>query len=200
MHSRAGPIALLLLLVVLGCPSASADSVVPTSTNYANYVRESDQAKVCGINLEIENPAPPERVKFAVFADYDKSENAVAIGFRIGASRRSAAGSFKPIKIAGCTFDSPTFNSADEMDLEVYDEAVFTAATSDRIAASRLLRAVAAGNFSINLLSDEQGEDEWTYKISVPPSAEVQFSFAHCLEGIMPGQVLSRTAPVRLAR
>ena len=152
------------------------------------------------MTLDIENPMPPELIRFAAFVDYDKAESAVAVGFRIGAAKRSTAGDFERVRITGATIESATFTSADEMDLELYGEDAFTAATADGIAASRLLKSVISGKFSIDIFVVEPKGSEWTYEISSEPPAGVRLSFEDCLEKTMPGQALLRASPVRLGR
>ena len=142
------------------------------------------------MTLDIENPMPPELIRFAAFVDYDKAESAVAVGFRIGAAKRSS----------GATIESASFSSADEMDLELYGEGAFTAATADGIAASRLLKSVISGKFSIDIFVVEPKGSEWTYEISSEPPAGVRLSFENCLEDDDAGSSVAACEPVRLGR
>jgi len=194
MNSTLRVITLAALLLGFGRDGAFADVIVPDDIAYASRIDENGQAKICEIVLTITNSSPPERVDFTTFAGYDKLENAAAVGFLMGAAKQSDSGELELVPISSGAFNSATFNSPDEMDHEVSGDGTIMAATADSLAADRFLESVGEGDFYLTLASDEPEIRDWTYKIASRPPADVQQSFATCLEKLLPSTVSLRRA------
>jgi hypothetical protein len=166
-------------------------SISPLSIQYSNSAEEDRDAKICEIVVTLTNAGPPEHVTVSVFADYDKVEAAIAVGFMVAAAKESSAGDLEMIDVTSAAFTSDSFNSADELDQEMSGEGdgFFMAATTDADVAVRFLRSVAAGGFYLTLSGDAPGVSDWTYKVKGGPPAEVQERFARCLDQLEPGTV-----------
>jgi len=181
--------ALSAMIWSFGSDCAGADAIVPTTVKYSSSVDENSQAKICQIVATITNAAPPERVDFTAFAGYDKLENAVAVGFLVGAAKRLPSGEFELLMVASAAFNSTTFNSADELDHEVSGDGTIMAATSDGAIAERFLRSVTSGGYLVTLSSDQPEVRDWTYRIADRPPDDVQQSFATCVQELVPSTV-----------
>ncbi|BCM20901.1 hypothetical protein [Mesorhizobium sp. J8] len=167
-------------------PSAAlADPIVPDAVSYAYNFDETNDAKICEITLDMQNPATPELVEFTAFAGYDKSNASVAIGFiTMMAAHQPMSEELQLLDLSAATFTSHTFRSADDMDYEVHKDGGIMAATLDRVVARNFLQAFVGGDFELTLATAGSGST-WSYKISAAPPAEVQNGFAKCLEGLL---------------
>ncbi|RWB73033.1 MAG: hypothetical protein EOQ50_18930 [Mesorhizobium sp.] len=178
--------ALIAGLAGINMPVAVAGTIVPDAIGYTYNLDETDDAKICEITLDMQNPATPELVEFTAFAGYDKSNASVAIGFITMAAHQPLSEELQLLDLSAATFTFHTFRSADDMDYEVHKDGGIMAATLDRVVASNFLQAFVGGDFELTLAT---AGSTWSYKISAAPPAEVQNGFAKCLEELLRSSV-----------
>lgn len=164
--------------------AAVADAVIPDATSYTYNLAETDDAKVCEIRLDAQNLTTPELVEFTAFAGYDKINETLVTGFITMAAHQPTSGKLQLLDLSGAAFVSHTFRSANDMDYEVHKDGGVMVATVNRVVATKFLLAFVGGDFELTLAT-AGSESEWSYKISAPPPAEVQNSFAKCLEELL---------------
>jgi hypothetical protein len=176
--------ALVAVQAGVNLSAAVADSIVPDAISYTYNRDETDDAQICEITLDMQNPATPELVEFTAFAGYDKSNESIAIGFIMMAAHQPLSEELQLLDLSAATFTSPIFRSVDHMDYEVHKDGGIMAATLDRVVARDFLQAFVGGDFELTLATAGSGST-WSYKISAAPPTEVQNSFARCLEELL---------------
>lgn len=177
--------ALIAILAGVNASAAVAETIVPEAISYTYNLDETDDAKICEITLDMQNPTAPELVEFTAFAGYDKSNESVAIGFITMAAHQPLSEELQLLDLSAATFTSPTFQSADDMDYEVHKDGGIMAATLDQVVASSFLRAFIGGDFELTLATAGPQSTKSSYRISTAPPAEVQNGFAKCLEELL---------------
>lgn len=185
MRSLFARAALIAGLAGMNMPVAVAGTIVPDAIGYTYNLDETDDAKICEIILDMQNPATPELVEFTAFAGYDKSNESVAIGFITMAAHQPLSEELQLLDLSAATFTSPTFRSVNDMDYEVHKDGGIMAATLDRVAASNFLQAFIGGDFELTLATAGPQSTNFSYKIYTAPPAEVQNGFARCLEDLL---------------
>lgn len=185
MRSLFARAALIAGLAGMNMPVAVAGTIVPDAIGYTYNLDETDDAKICEIILDMQNPATPELVEFTAFAGYDKSNASVAIGFITMAVHQPLSEELQLLDLSAATFTSHTFRSADDMDYEVHKDGGIMAATLDRVVASNFLQAFVGGDFELTLATAGAAGATSSYRISTAPPAEVQNGFTKCLEELL---------------
>lgn len=192
----------LSLALVAGLLAAGSAEmpITPTAVAYSHSAEESSDAKMCEMTATLTNPVPPERVTLSAFAGYDKNEASIAVGFIVGASRQLPSGSLDMVEVSSAAIVSDNFNSADELDHEVWGEGdgLFLAATADAETANRLLKAVAAGGFYLTVSGNEPDIANWTYKVKAGAPSDIQKGFDQCLGNLEPAIISLRPAKAQL--
>ncbi|RWM22788.1 hypothetical protein [Mesorhizobium sp.] len=183
MRSLFARAALIAGLAGVNVSAVVADAIVPDVIGYTYNLDETDDAKICEIILDMQNPTTPELVEFTAFAGYDKSNASVAIGFITMAAHQPLSEELQLLDLSAATFTSRTFRSADDMDYEVHKDGGIMAATLDRVVASNFLQAFVGGDFELTLAIAASATS--SYRISTAPPAEVQNGFAKCLEELL---------------
>jgi hypothetical protein len=189
------PIVLLAALAASILTSApGSQPIVPLAIDYFNSAAQSRDAKICEIVAALANAGPPQRVTISAFAEYDKGEGAIVVGFVVGAEHQLSSGDLEDLNVTSAALISDSFSSADEFDYEVTEggDGLFLARTSNEEVARRFLRSVANGGYYLVLSDDDPETPGWIYKVRSAPSAGVQQRFANCLENLGPGAMSLR--------
>jgi hypothetical protein len=187
------PIVLLTALAAsILNPAPGSQPIVPLAIKYFNSAAQSRDTRICEIVATLANAVPPQRVTISAFAEYDKGEGAIVVGFMVGAAHQLSSGDLEDLNVTSAALISDSFSSADEFDYEVTGDGLFLARTSDEEVAGRFLRSVANGGYYLVLSGDDPETPGWIYKVRSGPSADVQQRFANCLENLAPGAMSLR--------
>lgn len=168
-------------VLLLSASSACAKLIKPDDATYTYNFEENDELRLCEITLNLTNSVAPQMVSLTAFAAFSKPDGSLAAGFITSAAKRIAPGGLTAVPLSSASFQSQSFQSANEMEQLIVNDTGIMVVTLDGSAATTFLQAFIGGNFKLTLSLTRSKNVTQTFIVLQAPSQEVQKNFTKCL-------------------
>jgi hypothetical protein len=171
--------------LLLAGPSHAA-TMVPTQIEYRAVVNEDPAAKVCQLVVVLRKSAAGEGLNFQLMVAQMKHSGELAgplvTGFTAGSRNPEIAlrKSPRPGKLASVAFVSERYSSVALPKVVPFEDGSVAASTLDFAQGQELITAVLRADFELRFTMENSVTAD-SYKVSLPPPADVLAEFSVCL-------------------